>query len=333
MISIIVPVYNVEKYLKRCIDSILIQTYSDFELILVNDGSDDNSGEICDEYAQKDSRIIVIHKENAGAASALNKGLDWIYKNSTNEWISIIDSDDMVHPQMLEMLYYHIANTGNKLIAGDYLDFNDEKNIEPKYVEIESIKTTNMKPEDFSVKSHIIELSWWGKLYHRDCFEKIRYPIVKMNADSFVTYRIIFALDSIIHLEYPVFYHFHNSTGVTYSDWSPKKLGVFKALEEEIDFLGRKGYDKMRNKIILDYATRISSQFWVIIEQGKTNKYAKYIKVLRKMMRKHIKKYKSKELINFKSYPGFYNIAYPHLVGVYYRSNKIKEKIKRRLQP
>lgn len=114
-ISVIVPVYNVEKYLPQCLDSILAQTFTDFELILVNDGSKDRSGNICDEYAQKDSRIVVIHKENGGASSARNSGLDI----AKGEWISFIDSDDYVTPNYLSDLISEAqANCASLVIQG-----------------------------------------------------------------------------------------------------------------------------------------------------------------------------------------------------------------------
>ena len=100
-ISVIIPVYNTEKYLHRCIDSILAQTFTDYELLLINDGSKDNSGTICDEYAKKDSRIRVVHKENGGVSSARNMGLD----NAKGEWICFIDSDDWVEKEYLKVLY------------------------------------------------------------------------------------------------------------------------------------------------------------------------------------------------------------------------------------
>lgn len=109
MISIIVPIYNVEKYLAACIDSILASTYQDFELILVDDGSPDNCGKICDEYAVKDSRIKVIHQENQWVSAARNSGL----KVATGDYISFVDSDDVIHPRMLEVLHDAIA-------SGDY---------------------------------------------------------------------------------------------------------------------------------------------------------------------------------------------------------------------
>ena len=100
-ISVIVPVYKAEKYLHRCVDSILAQSYTDFELLLIDDGSPDNSGAICDEYAIKDSRVRVFHKQNGGASSARNKGLD----HANGEWVSFVDSDDWIEPQMVESLF------------------------------------------------------------------------------------------------------------------------------------------------------------------------------------------------------------------------------------
>ena len=105
-ISVIVPVYSAEKYLHRCVDSILAQTFTDFELILVDDGSPDNCGAICDEYARKDSRVHVIHQENQGQAAARNYGIE----AATGEWVCFIDSDDEVHAQMLELLYHAITD-------------------------------------------------------------------------------------------------------------------------------------------------------------------------------------------------------------------------------
>ena len=104
MISVIVPIYNVEEYLPACIESILNQTYRDLEILLIDDGSTDNSGKICDEYAEKDKRCIVIHQQNKGSSGARNTGLD----NAKGEYISFIDGDDYIHPQMLEILYKEI---------------------------------------------------------------------------------------------------------------------------------------------------------------------------------------------------------------------------------
>ena len=104
IVSIIVPVYKAESYLHRCVDSILSQTFRDFELILVDDGSPDRSGGICDQYAAKDSRVRVIHQENGGPAVARNTGIDWAFANSDSQWQMFVDSDDWIHPEMLRYL-------------------------------------------------------------------------------------------------------------------------------------------------------------------------------------------------------------------------------------
>ena len=120
-ISVIVPVYNVEKYLNRCIDSILAQTFTDFELILVDDGSPDNCGKICDEYAAKDSRIHVIHKANGGLSDARNAGIDWAFANSNSEWVTFMDSDDWIPDNYLFELYHACVQNLSQVAICDYV--------------------------------------------------------------------------------------------------------------------------------------------------------------------------------------------------------------------
>ena len=112
MISVIVPIYNVEEYLPTCIESILNQTYKDLEILLIDDGSTDNSGKICDEYAKQDKRCIVIHQQNKGVSATRNTGLNY----ATGKYISFVDGDDYIHPQMIEILY-------NEIRKGDF-DFS-----------------------------------------------------------------------------------------------------------------------------------------------------------------------------------------------------------------
>ena len=117
MISVVVPVYKVEHYLHRCVDSILNQSYSDFELILVDDGSPDNCGMICDEYAAKDARIHVIHQQNGGLSAARNTGIDWLCENSDSKWLTFIDSDDWIHKDYLKILLEQAIKSGSRVSA------------------------------------------------------------------------------------------------------------------------------------------------------------------------------------------------------------------------
>ena len=119
-ISVIVPVYKVEKYLKRCVDSVLMQTFRDFELILVDDGSPDLCGEMCEKYAEKDKRVIVLHRENGGLSVARNTGLDWIFANSCSTYVTFVDSDDWIHPQYLEILLYILEKNNVPVSVGGF---------------------------------------------------------------------------------------------------------------------------------------------------------------------------------------------------------------------
>ena len=147
-ISVIVPVYNTEQYLHRCIDSILAQTYTDFELLLIDDGSKDNSGKICNEYAAKDSRVRVFHKENGGVSSARNIGLD----NAKGGWISFVDSDDWISTEYLENLFNAVDNTVDLVVAYAHLvDYQEPDKFEfPDYlIDINNIDILFEKNDDF----------------------------------------------------------------------------------------------------------------------------------------------------------------------------------------
>ena len=120
LISVILPIYKVEEYLDRCVQSIVNQTYTNLEIILVDDGSPDNCPAICDEYAQQDSRIRVIHKENGGLSSARNAGIDWAFENSNSQWLTFIDSDDWIHPQYLELLPSAVTDNNTDIGSCEY---------------------------------------------------------------------------------------------------------------------------------------------------------------------------------------------------------------------
>ena len=129
LISIIVPVYNVEKYIHECVDSIINQTYKNIEIILVDDGSPDNCGKICDEYAKKDNRIKVIHKPNGGLSDARNHGIDV----ANGEWLMFIDSDDWIEPNMAEKLLHSALNNKADLAISSVILFDEEKEYIPEH--------------------------------------------------------------------------------------------------------------------------------------------------------------------------------------------------------
>lgn len=192
-VSVIVPVYKVEQYLPRCIDSILAQTFTDFELLLIDDGSPDNSGKICDEYADKDSRIRVFHKENGGVSSARNVGLD----NAQGEWIAFVDADDKLLPLYLaEFLDYADCD----LIVGGHIEFGEYNN---EHKIVESIKinlnTGAVDILDFDKKYNKHNMVFyypWGKLFKASIIQrnKIRFNTKMKLAEDYC-----FVIDFVSH--------------------------------------------------------------------------------------------------------------------------------------
>lgn len=189
-ISVIVPVYNVEQYLCRCVDSILAQTFPDFELLLIDDGSKDRSGEICDEYAGKDERVRVFHKENGGVSSARNLGID----NAKGEWISFIDADDRILPEFLQSLI-ETADESDELIVGGNTYFGEEEG--------ETVPPENIVVKREHFKDYIFndsEWTWqrifyvvWGKLFRLNIIKenKLKFDINMIRSED-TTFMLIY---------------------------------------------------------------------------------------------------------------------------------------------
>ena len=225
LISVIVPVYNVEKYLKRCIDSILNQTYKNLEIILVDDGSPDDCGKICDDYAQKDSRVKVIHQENAGLSMARNAGLDI----AKGEFIAFVDSDDYIHPQMYEILYKFIESNKADVVFSNYKHI-----VEPdfNYKNIEQINQKIYHKNEIvdvccTEKSKIMVA--WNKLYRKEIFDRVRYPKGILCEDSHVLLDILGLCEKIVYIEEELYYYSIER------DDSIMRTYNFKMLKDELE--------------------------------------------------------------------------------------------------
>lgn len=216
LITIVIPIYNVEPYLHKCIDSILAQTYECLEIILVNDGSTDNCGIICDEYALKDARIKVIHQKNKGVSAARNIGLS----QGTGTYIGFIDPDDWISPDMYQHLYTELINReADMAVCGMYI-YTD------KYIYIPKLQLTG-SVEEFTNKEAIcptnkqnqISDGPCNKLYRRHIFEQIRFPENRFYEDAYIMVDIISRCRKIVHINSYHYYYYqrHNSTCHTFS--------------------------------------------------------------------------------------------------------------------
>lgn len=227
LISVIVPVYMVEKYLSFCIDSILGQSYKNFELILINDGSTDTSPEICQEYANKYKNISIINQENSGLSAARNVGID----NAKGKYIMFIDSDDYIHEKLLEILYGYICKYHVAISMCSYLKVNDE--IDRRKIPLMAEDTIVNIIDDQGAMHMLLENQTtcvaWGKLYELELFNNLRFPAGKIMEDMFITPKI-FKKAKIVAVSNEKLY-FYNQEGIsiTKSDFNLKKLNMIEA--------------------------------------------------------------------------------------------------------
>lgn len=224
LISIIVPVYNVEEYLNRCIDSILLQTYNNIEILLIDDGSLDKSSQICDEYMKKDKRIKVIHKKNGGLSDARNVGIDI----ARGKYITFIDSDDSVEKDLVEYLYKLVINFNTKMsICSHRVIFDEGKRIkvlgngkEEKLTSKECIKKMLYHKQ--------VDTSAWAKLYNRNLFNDIRYPKGMLFEDIGTTYKF-FLKSRFIACGYLAKYNYYvRKNSIVTGKFSKRKLDLLK---------------------------------------------------------------------------------------------------------
>ena len=256
-ISIIIPVYNVEKYLVRCIESIINQSYSDFELILINDGSTDSSGKICDEYADKYPFIHAMHQKNLGTSAAKNTGIDWVFSNSTSAYFTFVDSDDAIKPNYLSTLY-------------NYAQINDADIVSCKAIRVYNDNETNIAMSTFTKPNQSqrfycgneacirlykttddIPISPCAKLYKRYLFQNIRFPVGKIHEDQAIVPLLIYYANKVVAADDIIYCYCRNSNSIMGKPFYPKRFDDIDALQSCEDFFKEKKEDEIVNLIIL----------------------------------------------------------------------------------
>lgn len=210
-ISVIVPVYNADQYLHHCIDSILAQTYTDFELLLIDDGSTDNSGEMCDEYAKKDNRIKVFHKKNGGVSSSRNLGLD----NSKGQYVAFVDSDDYVSLTILETLLNKLSEFNAEISACCAYRFNKERKEKMNFVKKDNIifSPNILQQRIFQFRQ---ESAVWNKLYKREVIGNTRFQ-GKTNEEILFNYKCFLKSNRIVYTNKNLYYYRNTPNSITSS--------------------------------------------------------------------------------------------------------------------
>ena len=226
LISIIVPVYNAEKYLNKCIKSIINQTYKKLEIILIDDGSTDNSGKIIDKWQKEDSRIIVIHKENEGFSEARNIGII----KSKGKYLSFIDNDDYIEVDFIESLYKSIIQNDSQIAAGGYIyeTYTKQEIRYAREIYIENAEETLKRM--FTTKD--ISICIWDKLYKRELFDNIKFPIGKIHTDFKVLYQLVSKSNKISHINKAGYHYIQRGGSIMHSDIAFEQLTDI--IEEEL---------------------------------------------------------------------------------------------------
>ena len=320
-ISIIVPVYKTEKYIHRCVDSILAQTFTDFELILVDDGSPDNCGAICDEYASQDERVQVIHQENQGQAAARNLALDWVFENSNSRFLSFIDSDDWAHPRFLELLLEGVRQYDVNICQCGHFETDGVMD----FAEV-SGSFSCVTPEEQFIEHYSAFM--WDKLFARSCWEDIRFPEGQIYEDVAVWYRMLFRESKLALVSDALYFYYVNPDSTVRKNWTPAKLAQIYAWEDQIGY-----FEEIENRELLESAAihffQVTFGQLQLIKSTETiseNEKRKYQKLLRRKLQ-HV-------LLRFHKVSFFreqdlwvYDIIYPKASWLYWTIKGIRRKL------
>lgn len=253
-ISVIVPIYKVENYLDRCVQSILNQTYQNLEIILVDDGSPDRCPAMCDAYAQKDSRVKVIHKQNGGLSDARNAGIDI----ADGDYLGFVDSDDYIHKDMYAQLMKScmeydcdIAVCAIEKFSGRALGKLQDRT-EAELYEKDEIFNALLKVHDVEM------IVAWNKLYKKDTFAGVRYPVGKIHEDEFTTYKALGKCRKVVYINQPLYFYLQREDSIMGKGFSARSLDRLEALKERQIFFDTQS-EYIQNMGLYNL------QFWILL--------------------------------------------------------------------
>lgn len=280
MISVIVPIYQVEAYLDQCVKSIINQSFKELEIILVDDGSPDNCPAICDSWAEKDKRIKVIHKPNGGLSDARNAGLEI----ATGEYISFIDSDDWILPEMYERMLYLMQKENADICACNI------RSCYPEHEEVWGCK------EYFAGKSEQIldmlysdtkyPVSAWNKLYKSECWKELRFPVGKICEDAFTTYQLVHNAERIVQVPEAYYCYRIRPQSIMTSAFSIKRMDEEEAWRANYQFV-KTHYPALYKKAFRFYLQKVHVLIRTI-SRDQRKEYSQQFKYLKNIMKKNV---------------------------------------------
>ena len=289
LISVIIPVYKVEAYLDRCVESVVNQTYRNLEIILVDDGSPDNCPLICDNWANKDNRIVVIHKQNGGLSDARNVGLD-IHKG---EWVVFVDSDDTISTDMIELLLLSVQENLSSISVCDFtmLYDNGDKRVRSYSTTTSTLSSEKVLSEYFEHASYFIMAC--NKLFNSKLFDNIRFKKGIIYEDANIMYQLNLAACSLSIVNTPLYNYFIRNGSITKSAFSKKQYGIIDTIEEFQQFMIEHNYNKSYINSLPMYMYRLKAAVYYTSTEGGKIKYKTYRQKLLNALCLHLKYIKS----------------------------------------
>lgn len=262
LLSVIIPVYNVEPFLDRCMESIVNQTYKNLEIIMVDDGSPDNCPQMCDEWQEKDNRIRVIHKKNGGLSDARNAGL----AITRGDYITFVDSDDYIDLNMYESMIEALERTGADISTCGRCSYKNGE-ITEKHTSIKEVVLTPIQAVDELLRGGLIEEAAWDKVYKKEMFEGIIFPVGEINEDMPIMPHVFERANKIVCTGKPFYFYCENSESITHAVYNEKKRVVIKHINEVSRYIENK-YPELKDALC-EFQGRYASNFLIIFEQQK----------------------------------------------------------------
>lgn len=252
-VSVIVPIYNVEEYINKCIDSILNQTFKEFELILVNDGSTDNSGNICDTYKSIDDRVRVIHKDNGGLSDTRNFGI----KSATGEFLYFIDGDDFIHEDTLESMYNSIIKTNSDIAICNMIRYYGEKDTEKFYSPVGKIKVLD---ENYRFET-LRQPSVCNKMFKSILFNNIKFPLKKYYEDTFVYHELLFKANRVVLTGKDSYYYRSRRGSIISGGYNKKYFDFIEAVYLRALFLDKNNVHNYADEAYLHLYSSLATAY------------------------------------------------------------------------
>ncbi len=307
LISAIVPIYNVEAYLERCIKSIIGQTYNNIEILLIDDGSKDNSLEICKRFEKLDKRIRVFHKGNGGLSDARNYGID----RAKGEYLVFIDSDDYIENRYVEELVKLVTKDNLKVAQCGFNKVRDNQILEKTNDSNNCVQSGRKMVIDFYGENESKNIVVWNKIYRKDLFEKLRFPCGKIHEDEYVTYKILYQEEKVGITNECLYNYSFNPDSITQKKYNIKRLDAMGAYQERISYFKNKKDNELMELTTNFYLTYLKVNFVKIKLYVENSK--KYEKNIIKEFRKYYKEYyKNKK--NVKSNFVFFHFPYLYFI-------------------